>query len=206
MRQGKVGNYSVFLTALVYFATLRLKRRSLPCQVSERGICIYQGSYTEQVTAGNVTHQQSPPWFALWKPQNLPDTKKLQRTHLPALRSLLLHPPSPSTERTRTDLDSYTGKSSSPGAHPSPLSVAWLTQPVTVPRHQFKCKPKDISTPELQGDRSTCPQAAGQEAALYQEPSRGAAVGLCRGTGCFGQGYRPRCLRPCPLPWDLAYC
>lgn len=150
-------------------------------------------------------HQQSPPWFALWKPQNLPDTKKLQCTHLPALRSLLLHPPSPSTERTCTDLDSYTGNSSSRGDHPSPLSVVWLTQPVTVPRHQFKCKPKDISIPELQGDRRTCPPGSRQEAALYQEPSRGAAVRLCGGTGCFGQGYKPRCLSPCPLPLDLAY-
>lgn len=196
-----MGNYSVFLTAVVYFATLRLKGRSLPCQVSKREIYIYQGSYTEQVTAGNVMHQQSPPWFALWKPQNLPDTKKLQCTHLPALRSLLLHPPSPSTERTCTDLDSYTGNYSSRGDHPSPLSMVWLTQPVTVPRHQFKCKPKDISTPELPGTGEHAPQAAGRRQLFIKSQAEVLLSGCVEGQGVLVRATSHGASDPVPFPW-----
>lgn len=48
---------------------------------------------------------------------------------------------------------------------------------------------KDISTPDLQGGMSLHPQAAGQEEALHQVPSRDGAVRSCGGTGNFGQGY-----------------
>lgn len=50
---------SVFLTALVYFAALRLKGTPLPA-FRKRDMYLLR-SYTEQVTAGKVTHYQSPP-------------------------------------------------------------------------------------------------------------------------------------------------
>lgn len=186
---------TVFLTASVYFATLRLKGRSLHCQHSERGTCIYQGTYTQPATAGNVTHYQSPPCFTLWQPEKLPDTQKQQ--HLAAQCSLLLQPFFTAHHHART-----LGKSSAQGTQPCPSTTIWITQHLMVPWHKSNCNPKGNTRP---GGRQ---ETARPDSRAGGSSSSGAKQSCfwcpCRGTRGFGQDYEP-CFRPGPFPPGLAF-